>query len=400
MQSIQIDGTYTYADNIKTIRIGDRIKLIENPDNRMNKEAIGAYTLSGKKIGYVPFKSNQIDIKAQYIVSKINLNQSNPILLITMNFPNTNSIHCEPSSITNKKKLSSRFVSIPDDLSQDLAKFAKSLEKSGYPITKIGICELSGSYITICIQTQESTNFFYTVTKSFYEQNIFKYDEFYKFGLIPKCIYIHWQTHRLEKYVELNYKPSTKIFSGKKYSWDNLVKSNVFVGLDPNCCIEPIESVDFAVIKSKSIPTTVTKPDLLDWVKLVVQYNIGLGLVGGAGTNPINYYNPDHLIPGSAIKLDLDKFVGMFDNLEPGGLAYNHKLRAYCPIDLSDPVNIVEIFLGTEITRKHFVELVGKLVIANKQIINVYNPIAGLLFRLEISDLIKENFSNIISKPN
>lgn len=409
MQTIQIDGTYTYADNIRTIRIGDRIKLITNPSNRMNAEAIGAYTLSGKKIGYVPFKSNQIDLKAQYIISKIQLTQANPILLISMDWPNTNSIHCEPGCVT-KKKLSNPSISnvpdIPDTLAQDLSKFAKSLVKSGYTIKKIGICELTDSNITLCIHTPDSNNFFYTVTKSFYEQNIFKYDEFYKFGLIPKCIYIPFQTHRLEKYLELNYKPASKLFSGKKFSWDNLVQSNVFAGLDPNCSMEPfepIESADLAVIKSKGIPSIVTKPDLLDWVKLVVQYNIGLG--AGTNTNAnnntssINYYNPDHLIPGSAINLTLDKFVEMFDNLEPGGLAYNHKLRAYCSIDLSDPVNIVEIFLGTEITRKHFVELVGKLVIANKQIINVYNPIAGLFFRLEISDLIKENFSNIISKP-
>jgi len=393
MQSIQIDGTYTYADNIRSVKIGDQVKLIENPNNRMNKEAIGAYTLQGKKIGYVPFNSNQIDIKSQYVVSKINLTQGNPILLITMNFPNTNSIHCEPSCISNKKKLSSKFIAIPDDLTKDLGKFAKSLEKSGYPIKKIGICELTDSFITLCIQTPDSTNFFYTVTKSFYESNIFKYDEFFKFGLAPKCIYTQWQTHRLEKYLELNYKPSVKLFSGKKYSWDNLVKSNVFEGLDliqlsnHNCSMELIESADLVLIKSKIIPPSISKSDLLDWVKLTIQYNC----------KPISYYNPDNLIPGSTIEIDMTRLVTMYDNLEPGGLAYNHKLRGYCPVDLSDPINLVEIFLEKEITRKHFIELIGKLVIANKQIANVFNPLSGQLFRLEISDRIKENFSNIIS---
>ncbi len=400
MQSIQIDGTYTYADNIKELKLGDQIKLIPNPNNRMNKEAIGAYTCSGKKIGYVPFKSNQIDLKAKYIVGKIQLTQGNPVLLISMDWPNTNSIHCEPACVT-KKKLSepndSAHIVIPDSLAQDLKKFAKSLEKSGYVIKKIGICELSDSYITLSFQTLDSTHYFYTVTKSFYEQNIFKYDEFYKFGLIPKCIYIPWQTHRLEKYLELSYKPASKLFSGKKYSWDQLVKLNVWSGLDPielcgpNCSMESVQSDDLVLFNTKSIPKQVGKSDLLNWAKLTIQYNT---------PNQIPHYNPDNLIPGSGITLDLSKLENMFDNLEPGGLVYNHKLQSYCPIDLVDSINIVDITCEKTIGQKYFIELVGKLVISNKQIINVLNPFQGLLFRLEISDKIKTNFSNIISKPN
>ena len=30
MQSIQIDGTYTYADSVKTLKIGEPIKLMKN----------------------------------------------------------------------------------------------------------------------------------------------------------------------------------------------------------------------------------------------------------------------------------------------------------------------------------------------------------------------------------
>ena len=36
MQSIQIDGTFTFATNIKELKIGDQIKLISNPNNRLN----------------------------------------------------------------------------------------------------------------------------------------------------------------------------------------------------------------------------------------------------------------------------------------------------------------------------------------------------------------------------
>lgn len=391
MQSIQIDGTYTYASNAKKLKIGEQIKLIKNSKNRMNKDAIGAYTISGEKIGYVPFKSNQIDINGKYFVSKINLTQCNPILLISMDWPNTNSIHCEPSCVTNKKNLNSRFIDVPDDIAQDLKKFAKNLQNSGYIIKKIGICELSSSCVTVCIQTEDSTNFFYLVTKSFYDSNIFKYDEFFKFGLTPKCIYQHWQTHRLEKYLEFNYKPSSKIFSGKKFKWDKLIESNVFEGLDlislsqPNCSMELIESSELVLFDKKKIPQQVKKTDLENWAKLTIQYNI----------NTIECYNPENLVADSLVSVNLTKLNLLFDKLEPAGLFYNHKLRAYCPIDLSDSINIVEIFIGNEITQKHFIDLIGKLVISNKQVINVFNPFAGKIFRLEITDRIKYNFSNI-----
>jgi hypothetical protein len=58
----------------------------------------------------------------------------------------------------------------------------------------------------------------------------------------------------------------------------------------------------------------------------------------------------------------------------------------------------VEIFTGNEITQKHFIELVGKLVVSDKQIINAYNPFTGTIFRIELTDRIKGNFSNILLK--
>ena len=66
MQQFQIDGTFTFIDNVKTLKIGDSIKLIKNPNNIINKEAVGAYTMKGLKIGYVAFKSNQINLKSKF----------------------------------------------------------------------------------------------------------------------------------------------------------------------------------------------------------------------------------------------------------------------------------------------------------------------------------------------
>lgn len=393
MQSIQIDGTYTYAENIKYLKIGDQVKLVSNPNNRMNKDAIGAYTTCGKKIGYVPFKSTQIDLKAKYIVGKIQLSQSNPLLLITMDWPNTNSIHCEPECIRKKKQMETKTIGVPESLVPDLKKFTKFLQNSGYTIESVGITELSDSFITLCLKTPGSTSFFHTVTKSFYEANVFKYDEFYKFGLTPKCIYIPWQTHRLEKYLEFTYKTPGKIFTGKKFQLDNLIKSGVFEQMDiislsgPNCGMEQMESTDLAVISKKQL-NLIAKPDREDWARLVIQYAIN--------SNP--YYNPDNLVPGFLVKPELSGFSNMFAGLEPGGIAYNHKLQAYCPIDLIDPINIVEITLADKVTPGDLIKLIGKLIVANRSVINLLNPVTGLLYRMEITDRIKENFISLTGK--
>ena len=66
MQNIQIDGIYTYIDNIRNLKLGEKIKLLPNFNNQHNSNAIGAYTLNNKKIGYIPFKINQIDINLTY----------------------------------------------------------------------------------------------------------------------------------------------------------------------------------------------------------------------------------------------------------------------------------------------------------------------------------------------
>lgn len=396
MQSIHIDGTYTYVENIKALRIGENIKLIANTSNRLNSDAIGAYTLSGKKIGYVPFKSNQIDINGKYIVSKINLTQSNPILLISRDFETSNFIKCTPPTITKLKNQTLKFIDGSDELNNDLKKFGKFLQNSGHVIRKIGICEFDDSFITICIQTQQLTNVFYTVTKKYYDENIFKYDEFYKFGLIAKCIYQPFQIHRLEKYLELNYKPIEKLVSMKKLKFPNLLESGIFdpTNLDNlsglNCGFEHVESSGLITIDKKYI-LDLPKLYIVDFIKLMIQYSV----------EPIELYNPANLLSVINIKkniknINLDNLINMFDGLKIGGISYNHKIKAYCSIDLVDPINIVEISNCTEITQKYFTELLLKLVIADKQIINVYNPISGSLYRIEISDRIKNNILNLI----
>ena len=74
--------------------------------------------------------------------------------------------------------------------------------------------------------------------------------------------------------------------------------------------------------------------------------------------------------------------------------SYNHKYKLYCTIDLYDDNNIIEIANINEISETYLIELLIKLIISEKQIINIYNPITGILFYLNISTEIKDIIIN------
>lgn len=411
MQFIQIDGTFTFANNIKELKIGDKIKLQPNPSNRINKDAVGAYTMSGAKIGYVPFKSNQIDLKAKYLVSKINLTQENPILLISREFDHSNILVTEPDYIKDVKYKGK----IIDRSSKDLKDFKKFLERSQIEIQDIGIEYQDDNFINLLIrtngdtdkqistQTQTQTNRFYTVTKKYWEENVFKYDEFFKFKLIPKCIYQPFQIHRLESYVEKNYKPVDKSLKQKKFKFDNLVDNNLLDGINiesPNYGFETILSSNLKIINKSnllkyfdSIPQNECETYLLNLTKLIVKYNI----------NKLEYLNPENyikyinpMITYTTNNINHSYLLDIYPDVKVGGLCYNHNFKKYCQIDLYDDLNIIEISNETTITKSNIVELLIKLVISDKKIANIYNPFKGQILRLEINELIKNNLAQLL----
>jgi hypothetical protein len=275
MQNIQIDGTYTFIDNIKTLKLGDIIVLIKNPNNIINKEAVGAYTTSGKKIGYVPFKSTQIDINSKYTVTKINFRLKYPEILISREFELGNIISIEKRNDIIQKGS----YNMPE-----LKEFSRFLKHSGINMKDIWISFMDENFIDIVIQTQDdNTNIFYTVTKKYYEEHIFYYDELFKFNLIPKCIYQPFQVHRVEIYIERNYKPIEKLLKMKKY------KSMII-------------DIDYEEIK-----------------------NI-----------------PDKNLTSK----ELEKIMNI-DNILCNGIAYNHILKSYCYINMYNDMNIIEVVVNT-----------------------------------------------------
>ena len=374
MQSIQIDGIYTYAENVKKLKIGDKIKLMPNPSNRVNSEAVGAYTINGAKIGYIPFKSSQINLKSSYIVTKINLTQRNPLLLISRNFEHSNVIQIEPEFI---KALKYSNNLIKTNLTNELIKFSKMLSINGNIINSIGITYLDDNFINILIETPESSHTFYTVTKKYWDNNVFKYDELFKFNLMPKCVYQPFQTHRLENYIERNYKSCNKMLKSKR-----IIKYLTPLMTRDNFGFEIIQSTQLQFFNKIQHFNT-------NLLKLIIQSNF----------RDETYYELFNLEDINSIpNIDFKPFTDIYTDIKIGGLCYNHNVKSYCLIDLYDDINYVDIIFDSDLNEKKFIESVIKLIISDKLVINLFNPLTGIIYRQELNQLIKNELFSIITK--
>ena len=324
MQNIQIDGTYTYIDNVKTLKLGDIIVLMKNPNNIINKEAVGAYTKSGKKIGYIPFKSSQIDINAKYTITKINFRLKYPEILISREFELGNIIPIEKRNDINKGNYND---------TPELKEFARFLKHSGINIKDIWISFMNENFVDVVIQTpnnsfENTTNIFYTVTKKYYDDHVFYYDELFQFNLTPKCIYQPFQIHRVEVYIERNYKPIDKRLKMKKY------KLMLF-------------EIDYEEIK-----------------------NI-----------------PDKNLTSKELENILN-----IDNIICNGMAYNHDLKSYCYIDMYNDMNIIETVNTTYDIKKMILEcIIANKKIININITNK-NVIHRFIIPDSIIDMVKTIF--------
>lgn len=399
MQSIQIDGIFTYIDNIKQLKLGDTIILKPNPKNRLNKNAIGAYTTDFKKIGYIPFNKSQIDIKLKYTVSTISLNSFKPLLLISVCFPNENIIITKPIYLNNN---------INDELIKSLEHFNKYLINNKIEFETLKIIYNDENFIDLSIDD----NIFYTVTRNYYDLNIFKYDEFFNFKLIPTCIYEPFKIHRLEIYIKKKYKKihinkqfynsiSTDLLNYEEIMVNKIILKNNILNNNNNIIINIInENNNNILISNININNNIIykeidfykllKENEYDELKYILLYSI---------TNH-EYYdhniikNDNNINYKYSLFLDLNNFIKLYPDIKLGGLCYNHKYKLYCNIDLYDDDNIIEIIFN-DINNNSLINLIIKLIIFNKSNIHIYNPLKGNIIKYSLKN--KEEIINIFN---
>jgi len=88
MPIYKILGIYSFAENIKDIKLNDSVILKNEKYNIKSKNAIGVYTIDNKKIGYIS-NENELD-KSTYKISKMALSQEYPLIEIKKDYPQIN----------------------------------------------------------------------------------------------------------------------------------------------------------------------------------------------------------------------------------------------------------------------------------------------------------------------
>jgi len=364
-QTLQINGTYSFAQNIKNLKIGDLVKLRINKNNIINSEAIGVYDINNQKIGYVPYKPTQINIKSKYTISKIQMNQRNPLLLISTPIDKSNFIQSQPQILKNKNETILKLNN------EELNIFKKSLLKKNINLINFGIIYNDLNFIDLLIETDDTKKIIFNlITKKYYEDNIFIYDEFYKFKLIPFNIFQPFQIHRLENYLDKKYKSIYDLLKIKKVIE---FKKNI------NLIFEKI--VNSNLILFNNIVNNV-------YLNIYIKYLLSNNYI--YYTDKITHINQDNFI----------YFKNMFNNLKASTISYNHEIKSYCEIDFYDDINIININtnlnLNLNMDNNYILELLLNLIISNKKIINIYNPINGIIFRLEPPQYIIDILFNLL----
>jgi Fe-S cluster biosynthesis and repair protein YggX len=210
----EILGIKSFIENIRDLKINDNVILKHEPNNRINENAIGVYTLDNKKIGYLPYDNKQLDITTvKYKINDINLNIKIPYILIKREYDYYGIL--ELPELNNDEYDKTKY-------NEDMLKFTKYLERNKIVIKNIDIIYSDENYINMNIKTKNTNDIFYLVSKKYYDKNILKYEEFYENKLIKHNIYIQFMIHRLDQYILKQY----KLLNNKKLTFNYLIKNN------------------------------------------------------------------------------------------------------------------------------------------------------------------------------
>lgn len=198
MPYYKILGIYTFINNIRDMNINDPVILKLDSFNIKSKNAIGVYSLSNKKLGYLPIEDkDEINkFNKEYKVSKIRLCTNEPIFEISRNYPLISYINIIDAL---------PFTSYNKDLLLAVDRLKKHLQTKKIKVLNIIVTHYDDNYINILIETKKGTQTFKTVTYEYYKRNVDKYEEFEEYGLIDNSFYRELLTYRLECYIEANY---------------------------------------------------------------------------------------------------------------------------------------------------------------------------------------------------
>jgi hypothetical protein len=213
MPSYKILGIYSFAQNLVDIKLNDIVKLKHEIHNIKSKDAIGVYSDTNKKLGYLPIENkNEIQkFNNSYKISKIILNKDYPQIEISRTYNDTSILtDCE---FPWEKKLKYKFniINITNELEKSLNILLRHLDKTKIKIKRALITYYDENYVNLILETPKGMQSFYTITHNYFKKYSEYYDELVELNLIDNAFYKNLMFYRIENYYEANYKNITDL---------------------------------------------------------------------------------------------------------------------------------------------------------------------------------------------
>jgi hypothetical protein len=334
MSVYKILGIFSFADNLKSIKLNDPVILKNEKYNLKSKNAIGVYSIDNKKLGYLSIEEINSNNKLSYKISKIVLNQDYPLVEISIDYPSIN--YLENIEYPYEKKLKyniHKIIDISIELNNALIGLEKYLQTKKIKLKRSAVLYYDENYINILIETSKYVQEFETVTLKYFKENKNKYEELYENKLIATTFYRELLVYRIECYYEKNY---TNILDYTEHPYTYSFNE------------EKIHNkLNYSIL----------------FFKIYIKYLI---------TND-NFYllKIDEYIDETEL-IEIKNFVDKY-KLNLGKFTYDYKLKIY---DYIEFINEDSVFVISEKINKNYLYL---LHLANKKNLIIYNPIEGTI---------------------
>jgi len=346
MPIYKILGIYSFAENIKDIKLNDSVILKNEKYNIKSKNAIGVYTIDNKKIGYIS-NENELD-KSTYKISKMALSQEYPLIEIKKDYPQINYLDNVEYPYEKKIKYEYKSINISEEIKNKIIGLENYLLTKKIKVKRSAVIYYDDYYINILIEptgvgakkmlTNKSNLLpneyskyikeLQIVTLKYYNENKDRYEELYENKLIDIPFYRDLLINRLECYYEENY----------THVLDYLNNQDNLDDLDNKFTEEKIHNdLDISIIECK-----IYIKNLINNKNNIISYNL------------INEFVSEN-------KLRLGKFT------------YDHKLKIY---DYIDFVNDDTVFVISDTVNKNYIY---SAYLMDKENLIIYNPINGII---------------------
>jgi hypothetical protein len=364
MPTYKVIGIYSFAENLKNVKLYDHVILKSEKFNIQSKNAIGIYSLDNNKLGYLPIESKN-EIKSfndAYKISKLILNQDYPLLEISRYYSPINYFENIEYPFEKKIKYEYKLVNISKDVENAVTRLTNYLKTKKIKVKRSAVIYVDDNFINILIEIAKGFEQFETVTIKYFKDNLQKYEEICENGLIDNIFFRELMIYRIESYFEKNY---LSILDYPVITNINLLK--LIPTITEIIIHDPLE------IQYKKV-------DIFLLIKLYFRY-----LLTNNDYYLLKYINIYLLTMTTDLIDGIKQIINNFEildnilkeyNLKIGNFYYDHQKKIFEYIDFINEDTVFIIDSGFKTNHLYTAYL------TSKENIIIYNPIEGNIYKI------------------